>query len=63
MLTLDQAKATAATLSEQKGRPYFINRFFYHNPTTKEKELRYVVEPTTKVTKTVFTYIDGKQMS
>lgn len=61
MLTLEQAKVLAAKLSKEKQRTQYINRYFYHNPMTRERELRYTVDDTTRVTITVFTYIAGEQ--
>lgn len=62
MLTLHQAKILAASRSRERNRAQFVNRYYYHNPQTKEKELRYVVEESTSSTRTVFTYMGGEQV-
>lgn len=59
MLTLDQARKLATDRSMRRAHTQFINRYYYVNPYTKETELRYVVEETTKSTKTVEMYLNG----
>ena len=61
MLTFEQAEQQARELSQKSARPQHVNRYFYHNPMTRERELRFVVVDQYRPTKTVLTYHHGKR--
>ena len=60
MLTLQQAREKAIKESKGNKLPLFICRYYYRNG--KDLELLYTVSETTRLTKTVETYLDGKKV-
>ena len=62
MMTLTQAREEALKLSRTTANPVHINRYYYHNPNTKEIELRYILDSTTTRSKRVETYMSGSKV-